>query len=350
MIQFSSVLKPWSSYGDGASETRLAEEEPEFEDALSHVDEAQVELGDDHDEESAIQNIDSDDASFVDRSKGLEASEYVASEVEEEASADPLPEPEYRPPDNLDPRPYRPQTPLLDDAAPERGYQKVKEGPKSREASRQSIGVSTIIEEEYPTAQKIINALNLRQLPKETATHQRRGNRTSLTALPSIIQGRKDSDMVETPDIVDNRKEVRKSSIESVAVSVPPGRARSRGKSNESNGAIQARQERSQKAFFRLAVSNMESTVDEEELQAPKLDTQTLTRAYPTTLSTNMPSTSVSDKTAQLMTPPPLPQTLPSRAIRKPDPPRKSWPESGAEKTARVVNAAEEIPVKSSNT
>ncbi|KAJ9606306.1 hypothetical protein H2200_009267 [Cladophialophora chaetospira] len=341
--------QPRSPHRDDAAGAEFAEEERESEEAVIRIEEAQVESERAHDEVSAIQGIDSDGPSSVDRSYDQEASEYVASEVEEEASTHSLPQPENQPPRKPDTRPYRPQTPLLDDDAPGRGYQRAKEPPRPRAAARQSIGVTTILDEGYPAAPKAINTQKLRQAPQETAANQSSRARASLAALPVITQRLKKSETGQAASSVDNRKEVRKASIEPVALSVSSRRATSGSNSHGSDVKTQSRQERTQEASLHHAISNMESVVvDEEAMPAPKPRPQSMTRAPSTTASANMPSTSLPARAARPMAPPPLPRTLPSRATRKPEPPRKSWPESRAEKAARISDAAAKDPIKSS--
>ncbi len=306
--------------------------------------EEHVEIEDIQAETSKSHTIDTDNESSVDKSYDQHASEYVPSEAEAEARVHSVPAPEpqlSRRPDN---HPSRAQTPLFDEEAPARGYQRTKEQSVSRKAIRQSIGVSAIIDKGHPTAQKVINTQKLRPDRQPDAVPATGEARRSSAALPETVRRPKKSGTLETATAM-AVKEVRKSSKESAATSVPAGKARVAEKSNEHGLMSQSRQERGQSATFHRAVPDLESAVEDAEEPAAKRRKQTLTRAHLKAAS-DMSSTSTLTRSALPMAPPPLPQALPSRATRKPDPPRKSWPESRSETTTRLAQAATKQPSK----
>jgi hypothetical protein len=283
-----------------------------------------------------------------DKSYDQEASEYVVSEAEEEASLESPPAPESQLSRKPDASIRRAETPLLDDDVPGRGYQRVNEPLVSRHSTRQSIGIGAILDEGYPTAQKVINAQKLRPARQPAAVDQTSRASALSTELPSITPILKRSDILEPANRADTREEARRTGTASVVLSMSPRQTTSVNKSSDYSIALQSGQERAQRAF-RHSIPISERSLLAGETSAVKPRTQTDSRAHSTKESTTMTAILLPSKPGRAMGPPPLPMTLAARVGRKPVPLRKSWPESHVERTTRGVEVVPNEQVTSIN-
>ena len=287
-----------------------------------------------HADDSNVQSVDSDDKSSVDDCYDQEASEYLASEVEdeaeEEASLPSLQVSEVQPSRKPKVPEFRPQTPLLDDDAPGRGYQRIKEPPVLRASIRPSIGVSTILDDGYPTAQKALNIKKLRPGRQSPAEDQTSRANVPTSTIPPLTQTLRESDRSDSANTADRVHGVRKSNNASFALSNSSNQGAPVGRSNEHDSTIQPKEEGTRRTSHH-PFADLASAVRTEEVAA-KPNKHPSTRAD----STNMSATSTSVRAAQPMAPPPLPKSLPTRVMSKLNP-RQSWPESQVEKKKRVA-------------
>ncbi|EXJ65335.1 hypothetical protein A1O7_01676 [Cladophialophora yegresii CBS 114405] len=296
---------------------------------------------------SSVQSIDTDDASFANKSYDQEISEYVASDAEEEASRESPPAPVCQPLCKPDTITLRAETPLLDDDEPGQCYERVKEPAVSRSSTRQSIGLTTILDEEYPTAQKVINPQKFRQARQSATVDHARRAQISSTGSSSLTPIPKRAVILEPTNYANIWKEAQRTSIASGILSMTSMQAIPVNKSSDHPIALRDEKEHTRRAL-RPSNATSRSAPRAGETSAAKPRTLPDSTARPGQDSSRKTVTSPPSKTARLMAPPPLP-ILPMRVTSEPVPARKSWPESHVERAARVVEAVVKEQVKPTN-
>ncbi|ETI29310.1 hypothetical protein G647_01763 [Cladophialophora carrionii CBS 160.54] len=308
---------------------------------------AEVEA-DDEDDPSKMKSIDTDDTSFFDKSYDQETSEYVASEPEQGASGKSPPGPECQRSRKPDATILGAETPLLDDDATSQGNQRAKEPLVSRSAIRQSIGLSAILDEEYPTAQKVINPQKLRPARQSAAVDQTSQARISSIGSSSFTQISKRADILEPTKHADTWKEAQRTSTAPGILSMSPRQAVSANKSSDYDIVLQYEKGRTQLPP-RSSNAASESALHVGDTSVVKPGTINDSPARPGQDSSRVTATSPPSRTARSMAPPPPPMILPTRVSSKPGHARKSWPESHVEGATRAAEAPVKEQVKPIN-
>ncbi|OCT54506.1 hypothetical protein CLCR_00753 [Cladophialophora carrionii] len=301
------------------------------------------------DDPSKMKSIDTDDTSFFDKSDDQETSEYVASEPEQGFSGESPPGPECQPSRKPDATILGAETPLLDDDATSQGYQRAKEPLVSRSTIRQSIGLSAILDEEYPTAQKVINPRKLRPARQSDAVDQTSRARISSIESSSFTQISKRADITEPTKHADTWKEAQRASTAPGILSMSPRQAVSANKSSDYDVVLQYEKGRTQLPPPRPSNAASESALHIGETSAAKPGTINDSPARPGQGYSRVTATSPPSRTVRSMAPPPPPMKLPTRVSSKPGHARKSWPESHVERAVRVAEAPVKEQVKPIN-
>ena len=307
------------------------------------ADDAVAEADDTNDEapEPNMESFDVESHSLLDQSHDQEASEYVVSEVEEEASVQSTEDAEFHETRKHSTQTFRPQTPLLDDESPIRGTSKPKNASVSRRQSRQSIGVSAMLDDDYPKARKAINTEKLR--PTRLALPLTETEEISIlnTTLRPASKRTTNSTLFDSTDAAGAVQEAQELNVAADVLSSPPERATSPLGRHVYERAVPPRKEGTRSTAPQTS-SNVEGTRPQDKVQVVKKSIQPSNPAD----STEILTTSVSQRMAQPMAPPPPPQSVPAKGVQEHNPPRKSWPESQKDKATRIAQQAAKKPSK----
>ncbi|EXJ53575.1 uncharacterized protein A1O5_13142 [Cladophialophora psammophila CBS 110553] len=254
-----------------------------------------------HVEDRDEQSVERHNGLATDMSYDKETSEDVFPEGEEGASEHYFQLPNASSSLKPDMQQLKPQTPVLDDEVSACEAPEAKGPPVSQKPTRQSIGINAVLDEEYPQAQKVVNTDTLR------ANHQR----------PTMREVRRRSVAPDVPSPVSQevvksyqlgstheRDEVEVVSNDNVTYSgFPiPASQNIRGNANDVyDRTIPSRKENSQ-----------------------------IVPQHGHGLSISLP------RSAAEPMGPPLPRTEPFGSVQRPNPLRKSWPESQVEGQAAL--------------
>jgi hypothetical protein len=329
----------------GSKEPEIEETQPRSAEEFSDNDEETAGPGPLHGQK--VQSLHGSDdegdghgGSAEENSDDHEASEYVVSHDEVDASIQPQDIP-AGPPRERHSRKQRAETPLLEDDEPVCGYQKVREVSRHQAPARPSTSVNTIIDEDHPQDQRTIKARNLKpshQGSRVPPMSEPEGSRTIQEPGKENIRPQNHGIFIGPARVEPPRQpvfrgstlvsDVVKAKLPSVAPSVPP----EEGTSMPRNFPVQF-----QKASTRSHQPVATSWLKELQRTSNNFSNGAIQPQCDRGDSRDMTVTKLRATVKHAMPPPPPPPPpLPSRVTHKHDAPRKSYPELHAEEAARV--------------